>query len=93
MQERATEVCKACMLGDKETIVQHIDQNPELVNHADDQACESAKLDNMMLHNGWRTAAHVMLQPRPSTLVNCAHKLAGSLTVALGCIKQLHRRR
>jgi hypothetical protein len=42
MQQRAAEVCKACMLGDKETLVQHTEQYPELVNHADEQVRTSA---------------------------------------------------
>ena len=37
MQQKAASVCKYCMLGDREQLLRAIDEQPELMNHADDQ--------------------------------------------------------
>ena len=37
IQQKAASVCKFCMLGDREQLLRAIDEQPELINHADDQ--------------------------------------------------------
>jgi hypothetical protein len=75
--EMAADVCKACMLGDREALLLHIDARPELVNHADDQVKDPAIL----------SLASICITLHSAGADDFVHS-TGTFPVALGCTQQ-----
>ena len=81
-QARAGAVCKAAMLGDQQALLRILDEQPELVNHADEQVSTILRCPSLL-----RSPGPLRIEARLAERV-CT--TAGPLPVALGGPQQPH---